>query len=319
MCNSRCSTCGIWKKPKKEELTFREIDEFFRKNNYFPWIDITGGEIFMRPDILKIFKSITDNCKNLYSLHFTTNGLMPDRIETSVKQILKMNPNKLIISVSLDGSPEIHDKTRGLPGAWEKAIETFIRLRKIKAKNLETYLGITLSQFNAGQIDSIFESVKRKVKDITYKDLHLNIAHESSHFYGNVMKSFPTKQMISDIKEFTEKKKKYSGRFNKIQLLEKRYLTLGESYMKTKKTPIACQALSASCFIDPYGNIYPCGFFDVKLGNLKDVNYDIKVAWKSEKAKKIRKQIKAKECPNCWTPCEAYQSMLADIPGLFKN
>jgi len=45
-CNSRCQICQIWKKKKHKELSLLEIEKFFTINDFFNWIDLTGGEVF---------------------------------------------------------------------------------------------------------------------------------------------------------------------------------------------------------------------------------------------------------------------------------
>ena len=47
-CQSRCLTCNIWQIKPKGELELNEIQEFARKNNFLKWIEITGGEPFLR-------------------------------------------------------------------------------------------------------------------------------------------------------------------------------------------------------------------------------------------------------------------------------
>ena len=48
--------CSIWKQKPGKELTFDEITEFAKKNNYFRWIGLTGGEPFLRSDIVEIVR-----------------------------------------------------------------------------------------------------------------------------------------------------------------------------------------------------------------------------------------------------------------------
>jgi len=79
---------------------------------------------------------------------------------------------------------------------------------------------------------------------------------------------------------------------------------------------LPCKALSVSCFIDPYGTIYPCTIFNKKLGNLRQANYNLKKIWNSKKSAEVRKLIKENKCPGCWTPCEAYQTILGNLINL---
>jgi radical SAM protein with 4Fe4S-binding SPASM domain len=74
-----------------------------------------------------------------------------------------------------------------------------------------------------------------------------------------------------------------------------------------------CHALRASCFIDSWGNVFPCTIYDRKLGSLREVDYDLARIWQSEEARALQKEIWEYKCPQCWTPCEAYQSILGNV------
>src|SRR5512133_3806441 len=57
-CNSRCSTCNIWKKSAKN-LTVDEYKQIFKKIGHAPyWITFSGGEPFLRQDILEVVSTI---------------------------------------------------------------------------------------------------------------------------------------------------------------------------------------------------------------------------------------------------------------------
>ena len=54
------------------------------------------------------------------------------------------------------------------------------------------------------------------------------------------------------------------------QFLEDRYQALVSRYYETGKSPLPCTALSSSCFVDAYWNLYACSIWDAKVGNLRD-------------------------------------------------
>src|SRR5271154_1984922 len=74
-CQSRCLTCDIWKMKPTGELDLREVQAFAKKNDYFKWIELTGGEPFLRSDIVDIVKTFKENSKDLYVLTMPTNSL----------------------------------------------------------------------------------------------------------------------------------------------------------------------------------------------------------------------------------------------------
>ena len=54
-CQYRCETCNIWKRKPSDELTTDELLAFIAANARTEWLDVTGGEIFLRPDFQKLF------------------------------------------------------------------------------------------------------------------------------------------------------------------------------------------------------------------------------------------------------------------------
>lgn len=187
-CNSRCTICSIWKKPHLPEMTLDEIRKFFTANPYFRWVNLTGGEVFLRSDLVEIIKIILDTQKNLYFLNFPTNGIMTKRIVEQVQKILLLNPPHFIVSISLDGPQKTHDTLRGIKGNWEKAVKTYTELKKLRSSHFDTYFGMTLSHYNNGLIEQTYEELKTAIPTLKRSDIHFNIAHHSSHYYGNSAK-----------------------------------------------------------------------------------------------------------------------------------
>lgn len=309
-CQSRCVNCRIWKKKPAEELALSEIEEFFRRSNKFSWVDITGGEAFLHQDFVGIANAAISNCKSLYHLHTPTNGLAPALIEKKANEIMELKPNKFLITVSLDGPREINDKLRGVPGHFDKAIETVKRLRQIGNKNLKAIIGFTLSSRNKGMFQKMVEDVREHIPEMQPDDFHMNIIHSSGHYYGNLSENFSNIGFREDVRNYRESRRK---KLTPRGFLEDKYLKLADKYLQTGKTPIACQALAGSVFIDSFGDIYPCITYSKKMANIKDIGYDLEAYWGTNAVKDLRKGIEKGNCPHCWTPCEAYQSILARL------
>ena len=75
-CQYRCKTCNIWQRKPTDELTTAEVLTFIRENPDVSWVDLTGGEIFLRQDIDDIFEAVVTGWKRLALLHFPTNGFL---------------------------------------------------------------------------------------------------------------------------------------------------------------------------------------------------------------------------------------------------
>jgi radical SAM protein with 4Fe4S-binding SPASM domain len=309
-CNYRCKTCNIWQRQPENELTLEEIGRFFKKSNQFSWIHLTGGEIFLRRDLLEVVRIMLDSCPQLLLLNFPTNGFLTERIVATVEGIVALRPPEIFITVSLDGDEALNDSIRGMPGGWKRQMETFRQIRKLPG--VKAALGMTLSTYNIDRFESTFQAARQVCEDLTYDDFHINIFH-TSYYYGNEESGLAPKEK-EDLVQVVERYRNLRKRkLHPIAYLESAYLKRVESYLRTGRTPVSCHALRASCFMDPSGRIYPCGMYDRPVGSLRDHDFDLRPIWHSEKSRKLQQEIRDFRCPQCWTPCEAYQSLLGNL------
>ncbi len=314
-CDCRCLMCNIWKRKVENEMTADEVERFFAGNRGFPWVNLSGGEIFTRRDLLDIAASVTRTNRDLYLLDFPTTGQQTEKIAGTVERILGLSPPRLLVTVSLDGAGARHDEIRGRRNAFENCIATFRALRGLRARNLGVYFGVTLSRFNRGELFRIHAAVKERLPGIRYRDFHVNLAQESAHYYRNVGLGLPREEeALRDLDEFLARK---GAPLHPVAWLEHRYQSLLRRFYRTGRSPLPCQALSASLFIDPHWDVYPCSMWGEKLGNLREAGFDLARIWNAARTRAARRQIAAERCPHCWTPCEAYQTILGNLPRAF--
>src|SRR5262249_29748376 len=124
-CNARCGMCDSWKIPRGYELTPREVGTVFGKIGVLDVVRLTGGEPFLRDDLLEIAHQVLRASKPAV-LHVTTNGSFPERVEAFCRDFRA--PRRLRVMVSFDGLAEEHDKSRGRAVTFARAIETVRRL-----------------------------------------------------------------------------------------------------------------------------------------------------------------------------------------------
>ena len=314
-CQSRCMTCNIWQLKPKGELSLDEIRTFAKENNYFKWLELTGGEPFLRNDIVEIAKTFAENSKDLYVLTMPTNSLCGRQmVLDKLEKILELGIPKVSITVSLDGYRELHDKIRGIPGNYDKAISMFKDLMELKKrhKNLYFVFGYTMSNFNQGQLIKTIEEVKKDIPEIRYNDFHLNLGQVSSNYYGNSdieVKGAP--EIIS--KEIAEYIKGRSFEPGVIPQIESVFLKKLLYYTKTGEMPMTSRSLEASLFMDSHGFVYPSIMWDKKIGNIREHDYKLSDIWSSDIARETRKEIKQGKEPKQWTACEAYQSITGNL------
>jgi MoaA/NifB/PqqE/SkfB family radical SAM enzyme len=316
-CNTRCKMCNIWQRPSKGQMTPEEVETFFRKNPRFRWVNLSGGEIWLRPDLLELVGSLFRHCRDLFLLDFPTTGQLPARTEKGVREIIAMKPERLLVTCSLDGPPEVHDDIRRTPKAFDRCVETFERLRAIRpAGPMRAFFGMTLSKFNQGRLADTLAAVRERLPWVEPQDFHVNVAQESGHYYQN--EGFDVREGIDDAleREISDFLGKKALPLNPVAFLEYRYQSLVKRFRDTGKSPLPCMALSSSLFIDPFWNVYPCSMFDAKIGNLRENGFDLGAIWSSARTREVRREIEDEKCPHCWTPCEAYQTILGNlVPG----
>jgi MoaA/NifB/PqqE/SkfB family radical SAM enzyme len=306
-CQYRCLTCNIWKRKPEDELTTGEIQDVIRHCPSPSWLDLTGGELFLRQDIGAVMESIVAGWRSLAVLHFPTNGFLTDRIVDVTRSIASRVPT-FIVTVSLDGDEALNDRIRGIKGGYRRQIETFRRLRELRG--VKTVFGMTLSALNAGRFEETFAAVSRECPGLDIGDFHLNVAQTSDHYYGNneAADILPGKATVrSELARYAALK---GAPRSVADWVEQRYLRHLDSYLETGQTPLPCHALRSSAFIDPWGTVYPCITWARPLGSLRNNGYRLLDIWRSRETTSVQHEIWKSRCPQCWTACEAYQTIL---------
>ena len=315
-CNYRCQTCNIWQMKPRDELRLDEIREFMKRSRDFLWVDLTGGEVSLRKDFVEVAHAVIEHNPNLLLLHFPTNGYLSDKIVEYTRAIVARRPEKLIVTVSTDGDESTNDEIRGIAGGWQRQMETFRRLREIPG--VEVVLGMTLSARNVDHFPVAFAAAERAIPGLTHRDFHVNIVHESPMYLRNdelgLRDHVAPQALLDAVREVARLRGVPHG---PVGYLERKYQKMVEPYLLGGRTPMRCHALSASCFVDSFGNVFPCTIYDRKLGNLREVDYDLRQIWSAPEAVRTQREIWAGDCPQCWTPCEAYQSIMGNFlrPG----
>jgi MoaA/NifB/PqqE/SkfB family radical SAM enzyme len=288
-CNHKCVTCNIWTRylnGKEEEvnneLSLKEIYHIIARNKLMA-LSLTGGEVFLRDDIEQIVYFAME-CVPFVNI--VTNGSKPDKIAYTVGNGCRHSPGSNIsVSVSLEGNTEQHDKFTGVDGSFTKAVETLNRLKDLQS--IYKNINITIEQLVSERTKDGFKYV-RGLADKLGLEITYTIEQTANYY----------KRPENGLK--LVKSPNPTLRFSSTSIAN-------AMYVYGSKLPInrkGCVAGEYDCFIDPYGEIVPCvHFIDVAgYGNVRKSEYII------EKIKD-RKVITG-NCHGCWTPCEAYSTMM---------
>ena len=142
-CNLRCKTCFIdFSKDTQNELTLAEIEEIAAYLNGLIWLDIGGGEPFLREDLPDICAAF-----DAKSISIPTNGFDPTLIYETIKKVRNRTNAEINIDVSIDGSEETNDDIRG-KGCFKKSVETLELLKTIKGIRLKIHTVLCEKNYN---------------------------------------------------------------------------------------------------------------------------------------------------------------------------
>ena len=309
-CQYKCQTCNIWRRKPADELTTREVIEFIRQNQFVSWIDLTGGEIFLRRDIDEILDAAATMWPHLFLLHFPTNGFLTDAIVSAATLLSRSSVPHVVITVSVDGNAALNDRIRGIPGGFRRQVETFNQLRGVP--RVHVVFGVTLSRLNAGHLEDTYESLLSECPGLSLNDVHLNLAQVSPHYYGNANDPSVLSRDVA-VQELQFYRRRRARSLSAAGWLEDRFLDHLDRFLETGTTPIPCHSLRSSCFIDPWGTVYPCITYNRVMGRLRDTGMQLFPIWNAEATRDTQQAIWHGDCPQCWTACEAYQSILGNL------
>ncbi len=307
-CSCRCAICLLWKAPRKGQ-DLATIERFFRANPQLSWINLSGGEVAERDDFAAIVESAVIATKVLV-LDFPTAGQSPRTIESAVRGALSTALPRLFVTVSIDGPPAVHDVLRGTPGAFDRARETLARLRAIPDRRLSSHVGLTFSSRNDADPEGLVSALLAAAPELRREDLHFNLAHHAPHYYKNRPADRPDRARLRRflLQESTQR----DATLEPFALLERAYWRLAADYLATDRSPLPCAALSASAYVDPDLVLYPCATWDRPIARLEDHDYSIDAALRTTEAMAAARAARSLDCPNCFTPCEAYPTILTE-------
>jgi MoaA/NifB/PqqE/SkfB family radical SAM enzyme len=332
-CHSRCVYCDIWKVKDTPgaldaELSLAEVQAVAQANPFLQWIDFTGGEPTDRPDFVAVVQAFAAACPDLLLVHFPTNGIATKRIREAVQELRRTVPARLIVTVSIDGPPELNDRLRGIRHDFAHAVDTFAAVRALLGPE-NTYVGMTLHghRGSCGRTTSVlaeetFAAVNAALAErgeapITWGTFHMNIPHLSQHYYGNQANAakdgFGGPEHRAEIAAtlHAAAARSKNGTPLPMQAIERIYRAEAQRYLATGRTRIACSALLSTAYLSERGEVYPCTIWDKPLGNVRDTGYALMPIITSARQRGIRRAVAEGKCPNCWTPCEAHPAIMA--------
>ncbi|MCR9165699.1 MAG: radical SAM/SPASM domain-containing protein [Nannocystaceae bacterium] len=300
-CNLRCAMCRTWEHPGTGALTAEEIERILGQLPRLTWLDMTGGEPFVRPDIERVLRAGATVPRGLTVFHFQTNGWLSERVEAVTAAVRAAREDiELIVTVSIDGPPEVHDAVRGREGSAARALETLDRLGRLPG--VEVHVGTTVSSQTAGALGRTEAMLRARGFDL--RRWHWNWLQTSAHFFGNT--DIEPKPVVPGDLLRRHMARRGVPR-TMVELMESIYLLNLDAVARGEDSGVPCQALRSAAFISPEGQLYPCHLYDRPLGSLRE--HSVAALWHGHAVAKARDDIDALACGGCFSACEAYPAL----------
>ena len=273
-CNERCIHCYL-DHDDHGEMTTAEIkgllDQMADAGVFF--LTISGGEILMRRDFFEILEHAR---ARTFCIKLKTNGVLIRKKEA--QRIRALGVESVQISV-YSHRAEVHDEITKMPGSFRQSIEAARLLRSVglhvtfanvlMTQNADDYRGVRALANEIGAQCTLDPTIT-PMMDGDRSVLSLNVDQEA------LRQVFRDGGLVGNVDEFCAAPPK-----------------VGQEDLDS----LPCSAGHTSCYVSPYGDVYPCVQFPLACGNVRQTRFaDI---WRESPQFKEVRSIKLRDMPSC--------------------
>ena len=295
-CDARCQMCNIWQIEPQEHLT---VEDYAKVPSTLRDVNISGGEAFMRKDIVDIVKAVHDKCDGP-RIVISTNGFRTEQVVTRMEALRKSIPD-IGIGVSLDGIGEIHDKIRGIKNAYDKTLKTLQALKEREFKNVR--IGFTAMNDNAQEMKKVYDLAQSFGFQFT------TAVAQNSEIYFSTQKNEQVQDgVLADALGYVIKKELLS--YHPKRWMRAYFESGTLLFNEEKRRLLKCRAGIDFFYLAPEGLVYPCLTIPSPMGDLKGHTFE--EIWESDTADKVRREIDG--CEKCWMICTARSALKQHLP-----
>jgi len=284
-CNLKCKHCYRDAGAKDEgELDTREGKKLLEElaASGFKMVIFSGGEPLLRTDIVELTAYARQ--LGLRGVFGTTGTVMDLDLTKELK-----DAGAMCMGISLDSStPEMHDEFRQVPGAWEKAVEGMENCLKV---GLPFQIHTTVVNDNYEEFENI-------------TDFGVKMGARAHHIFFLV----PTGRG-KDIEEDALRQRQYEGLIHRILKKQKEVdmeikPTCAPQFMRVAsqkgidmRFSRGCLAGRSYCCILPNGDLHPCPYLPIKVGNVREEGF--KTLWEEGKVLQDLRKPPHGKCGEC--------------------
>lgn len=309
-CNARCPFCFYLQgtdvaEADAAELSLEEIEKVSSSLGSLLWLAFSGGEIFLRKDLVDISRLFYRQNRPAIML-YPTNGMLPQLIHDAMAQILQQCRDSIVVvKLSLDGVGVAHDELRGTKGGFDKVMQTYRLLAGLLPDHPNFELGIN-TVFCAGnqdRMDEIIDFVQglEHVRTHTISLVRGDLADASHMAVDQGKYERAVARLAENLRNRTAPTYRFSGaRLKAAQDILQRRL-IHRTALEQKRL-IACYAGRLNLVLGETGEVYPCEILSQSFGNVRAHDYDLRSVVRTETARASLGSIGRGEC-HCTHEC----------------
>ncbi len=298
-CNERCVHCYLDHEDRGELSTlevFGILEQIAEAGALF--LTFSGGEIFLRKDLFEI---LGDARELGFDVSLKTNAILIDK--SRARRLRELGVRKVQISMYSD-EPDVHDAITKVKGSLERSIAA---IRLLQSQGLQVKIACPLMTENLSSYRGVLRMAKELgvpyVIDMTITP-KMNGDKSVLALRSSGVELLPILQNLScsDARPSTD--------HSTPQLILGSVTSSGLE--STAYDDLPCSAGHNSCYISPYGDVFPCVQMPLPTGNLRRQSF-VEIWRDSTEMKRVR-AVRESRLPVC-SSCELRQ-FCERCPGL---
>ena len=321
-CNAFCQTCFYHAELNQPgDLTFAQIEKVSRTMPAITDLWLSGGEPTLRRDLSDVIDLFVSN-NGVDRIIIPTNGLIKSRVYEVVDRALGNNPEiDLYLNIALDGYGETHDRIRGVPGNWEKALDCIESLYPLKEKYADRFrlnVNTVVCAANYTEIEMLSDFMWEKYR---LDGQYFNIIRGET-LVGESIKQVPAEVLPAMYAHVSKLTKRYGERMFAADDRSKRfvknavyagaiithYRTQHSNFQQPTAWPFPCTAGETAVVIDYNGDVRACELRE-KFATLADFEYDFGALWAANERQAELTAIDGGKACWCTHVCFIHDSM----------
>jgi radical SAM protein with 4Fe4S-binding SPASM domain len=261
-CNLACVHCNrvASGSHRERELTTEELKKLMDQlaNMGVVALPIAGGEPLLREDLIEVLEYAAG--RGLLVSLGTNATLMKPAVAQALRQLTES------VLVSLDGAtPEVHDRIRGVGGAFQAAVEG---IKMLLRAGCQVVVEATAMSMNYDEFLEIMALSSRLGVSEFLAHRCVPVGRAAQNFQQILPRGDAVTALLQKVKQ---KGEEMQARINvKVSL---------PAYETSTNDPLArgCQAGELICSVGAIGDVFPCCYFtsypDMSAGNIRKMDF----------------------------------------------